>query len=103
MATVRVEIPTHLRSAAKLPHGEFTLEISGPVTQRTILDALEAKHPILTGTIRDHHTGKRRDFLRFFACQDDHSLDDPDAPVPPEVASGKEPFIIIGAVAGGAK
>ena len=103
MATVHVEIPTHQRSAAKLPHGEIALDISGPVTQRSILDALEAKHPILTGMVRDHHTGKRRDFLRFFACQEDHSLDDPDAPVPAEVASGKEPFIIIGAVAGGTK
>src|SRR5437588_6320083 len=101
MPTIRVELPAHLRTLAKLDRGEVMLEVTAPVTQRTILDALEAKYPVLTGTIRDHHTQQRRAFLRFFACEEDLSLEDPDAPVPPEVVQGKEPFLVIGAVAGG--
>jgi molybdopterin synthase sulfur carrier subunit len=97
---VRVVIPYHLRNLAKV-FGEIQLEIEGPVTQRTVLDALEARYPMLCGTIRDHVTHKRRDFLRYFACEQDISLDSPDAPLPAAVASGQEPFLVIGALAGG--
>jgi hypothetical protein len=81
--------------------GEVTLDVQGPVTQRSILDALEARYPMLQGTLRDHVTKKRRPFIRFFACQEDFSHESPDAPLPAEVASGKEPFLIVGAIAGG--
>jgi molybdopterin synthase sulfur carrier subunit len=97
---VRVVLPTHLRTLAKV-HGEVELEVPVPVTQRSLLDALEARHPMLRGTIRDHVTRQRRPFLRFFACEEDLSHDSPDAPLPEAVASGAEPFLIIGAIAGG--
>jgi hypothetical protein len=80
---------------------EVTLEVAAPATQRSVLDALEARYPMLRGTIRDHVTGERRPMLRFFACEEDLSLESPDAPLPEAVASGKEPFFIIGAIAGG--
>jgi molybdopterin synthase sulfur carrier subunit len=97
---IRVELPQHLRTLAKVGR-EVQLEIEGPVTQRSVLDALEARYPMLQGTIRDHDTLKRRAFLRFFACEQDLSHDPPDTPLPESVASGKEPFLIIGAIAGG--
>lgn len=98
--TIRVELPQHLRTLAKTGR-EVQLEVEGPVTQRSVLDALEAKYPMLCGTVRDHDSKKRRPFLRFFACEQDLSHDSPDAPLPEAVASGKEPFLIIGAIAGG--
>lgn len=98
--TIRVELPQHLRTLAKVGR-EVQLEIEGPVTQRAVLDALEARYPMLCGTIRDHVTQQRRAFLRFFACQQDLSHESPDAPLPDSVASGAEPFLIIGAIAGG--
>jgi sulfur-carrier protein len=97
---IRVVLPPHLRTLAKIA-GDVELEVNGVVTQRSILDALEARYPMLCGTIRDHVTQQRRPFLRFFACEGDLSLESPDAPVPEAVASGKEPFFIIGAIAGG--
>ncbi len=97
---IRVVLPTHLKTLAKVS-GEVKLDVQGPVTQRSILDALEAQYPALKGTIRDHDTLKRRPFLRFFACEEDRSHDSPDAPLPDAVASGAEPFFIIGAIAGG--
>ncbi|HWR15791.1 MAG TPA: MoaD/ThiS family protein [Terriglobales bacterium] len=97
---IRVELPAHLRTLAKVS-GEVQIEVNGAVTQRSVLDALEERYPMLRGTIRDHVTKKRRDFLRFFACAQDLSLESPDAALPEEVASGKEPFLIIGAIAGG--
>ncbi len=97
---IRVELPYHLRNLAQVK-GEVLLEVQGPVTQSSVLDALEARYPMLRGTIRDHGTKKRRDFLRFFACQQDLSHQSPDAPLPDEVASGKEPLLVIGAIAGG--
>lgn len=97
---VKVEIPPHLRTLANV-NGEITLDIAGAVTQRSILDALEQRYPMLCGTIRDHTTKQRRAFLRFFACAEDLSHEPPDAPLPEAVASGKEPFLIIGAIAGG--
>jgi len=97
---VRVEIPAHLRTLANV-NGEIALDVAGAVTQRSILDALEARYPMLCGTIRDHTTKQRRAFLRFFACAEDLSHEPPDAPLPEAVASGKEPFLIIGAIAGG--
>ena len=97
---IRVILPAHLKTLAHAD-GEVKLEVASPVTQRAVLDALEARYPMLRGTIRDHGTLKRRAFLRFFACEQDLSHESPDAPLPPEVASGKEPFLIIGAVAGG--
>jgi sulfur-carrier protein len=97
---IRVELPQHLRTLANVDR-EVTLEIDGPVTQRSVLDALEARYPMLRGTIRDHGTQQRRAFLRFFACEEDLSHESPDAPLPDAVASGKEPFLIIGAIAGG--
>jgi hypothetical protein len=97
---IRVGLPFHLRTLARVS-GEVELEVAGAVTQRTILDALEARYPNLRGTIRDHVTLKRRPFVRFFACAEDMSLESPDAPVPEKVAKGAEPFLIIGAIAGG--
>lgn len=97
---IRVLLPYHLRTLAKVT-GEVTLDVPAPVTQRAVLDALEAKHPALLGTIRDHGSSKRRPMIRFFACEEDLSNDDPDAPLPDAVASGREPFWIVGAIAGG--
>ncbi len=98
--TIRVILPPHLRALAHVS-GEVRLEVSAPVTQRTVLDALEAHYPMLQGAIREHVTLQRRAFLRFFACEEDLSHESPDAPLPEAVASGKEPFIVIGAIAGG--
>lgn len=98
--TIRVELPQHLRTLAHVGR-EVQLEMQGPVTQRTVLDALEACYPMLRGTIREHGTQQRRAFLRFFACEEDLSHESPDSPLPGAVASGKEPFLIIGAIAGG--
>ena len=97
---IRVELPSHLRTLAHIS-SEILLEVEGPATQRSVLDALEARYPVLCGTIRDHVTKQRRPFLRFFACEQDLSHESPDAPLPDAVASGAEPFIIIGAIAGG--
>ena len=97
---IRVVLPQHLRTLAKV-QGEVQLEIEGPITQRAVLDALEDKYPMLQGTIRDHVTKQRRAFLRFFACEEDLSHESPDALLPALVASGKEPFLVIGAIAGG--
>ena len=97
---VRVILPQHLRTLARID-GEVTLDISGPVTQRTVLDALEARFPMLRGTIRDHVTNKRRAFVRFFACEQDLSHESPDAPLPEAVTNGVEPLLIVGAMAGG--
>jgi hypothetical protein len=97
---IRVVLPQHLRTLAKVS-GEVNLEVATPVTQRTVLDALEARYPMLLGTIRDHVTRQRRPFLRFFACEEDLSHESPDAPLPEAVSSGKEPFLVIGAIAGG--
>ena len=98
---VRVELPAHLRTLARIAGHEVRVEVAGPPTVRTVLDALEAAYPMLRGTIRDHATQQRRAFLRFFACQQDLSHDSPDAPLPEAVASGAEPLIVLGAVAGG--
>ena len=97
---IRVILPFHLRTLAHVG-SEVTLEVEGPATQRSVLDALEARYPMLRGAIRDHDTLERRPFLRFFACEEDLSHNPPDAPLPDAVASGKEPFLIIGAIAGG--
>lgn len=97
---IRVILPQHLRTLAHVG-GEVSLEIVGPITQRSVLDALEAQYPMLRGAIRDHDTLQRRPFLRFFACEEDLSHELPDAPLPDAVASGTEPFIVIGAIAGG--
>jgi sulfur-carrier protein len=97
---IRVYLPAHLRMLARVT-GEVALEIEGLVTQRSILDALEAKYPPLRGTIRDHVTEQRRPFVRFFACEEDVSHEPPDAPLPNAVATGAEPFMIVGAIAGG--
>ena len=97
---IRVELPYHLRTLARVS-GEVKLEIEGRITQRAVLDALEACYPMLRGTIRDHVTLERRPFLRFFVCAEDWSHEPPDAPLPKEVTSGAEPFLIIGAIAGG--
>jgi hypothetical protein len=97
---IRVVLPAHLRKLADLT-GEVQLDVSGPVTQRAILDALEARYPTLRGTIRDHVTQRRRAFVRFFACREDLSHELPDAPLPEAVAQGAEPFVILGALAGG--
>ena len=97
---IRIVLPYHLRELARVA-GEVRLAIGGRATQRSVLDALEALHPTLRGTIRDHATQRRRPFLRFFACQEDLSHEPPDAPLPDAVASGAEPFFIVGAVAGG--
>ena len=97
---IRVVLPYHLRTLARVG-AEVALDVSGPVTLRSVLDALEARYPMLRGTIRDHATGQRRPMLRFFACEEDLSLEPPDTPLPAAIASGAEPFFIIGAIAGG--
>ena len=97
---IRVVLPVHLRTLARV-HGEVSLILDGPATQRSVLDALEARYPMLRGAIRDHITQKRRPFLRFFACGEDLSHQELDTPLPDEVASGTEPLLIVGAIAGG--
>jgi molybdopterin converting factor small subunit len=97
---IRVTLPAHLRNLAKVG-SEVSLAVEGPVTQRAVLDALEARYPVLRGTIRDHSTQQRRPFLRFFACREDWSHELPDTPLPEAVVAGEEPFMVIGAVAGG--
>jgi hypothetical protein len=97
---IRVALPGHLRTLARV-EGEVALEVAGPVTQRSVLEALEGRYPVLRGTIRDHVTQQRRPFIRFFACEQDLSHEPPDAPLPAAVASGSEPFLIVGAIAGG--
>jgi molybdopterin synthase sulfur carrier subunit len=97
---IRVSLPAHLRTLAQV-NGEVRVQVEGPVTQRSVLDALEAAYPMLRGTIRDHVTQQRRPFLRFFACAEDLSHEPPDAPLPDDVVSEAEPFLVIGAVAGG--
>jgi len=97
---IRVMLPQHLRTLARVD-GEVELDVVGVVTQRSVLNALEARYPVLRGTIRDHVTEQRRPFLRFFACEQDLSHEPPDAPLPDAVASGAEPFMVVGAIAGG--
>jgi hypothetical protein len=97
---IRVVLPAHLRTLARV-EGEVELDLDGEVTQRGVLDALEARYPVLRGTIRDHVTGRRRAFVRFFACERDLSHEPPDASLPEAVATGAEPFLVVGAVAGG--
>jgi molybdopterin synthase sulfur carrier subunit len=97
---ITVVLPAHLRTLARVT-GDVHLEVTGPITQRSILDALEDRYPALRGTIRDHVTLQRRPFVRFFACEQDLSHDSPDAPLPDAVASGAEPFLVVGAIAGG--
>jgi hypothetical protein len=97
---VRVHLPYHLKVLGKI-EGEVELDLAGAVTQRTILDALEARYPMLRGTIRDHQTALRRAFVRFYACQQDLSNESPDAPLPEAISTGQEPFLVIGALAGG--
>jgi molybdopterin synthase sulfur carrier subunit len=97
---IRIVLPPHLRTLAHVG-SELTLEVQGPITQRSVLDALEASYPMLRGTIRDHTTQQRRPFLRFFACEQDLSHQPPDAPLPDAIASGAEPLIVLGAIAGG--
>ena len=97
---IRVVLPFHLRTLARVD-GEVELETEGVATQRSVLDALEARYPVLRGTIRDHVTHERRPFIRFFACEQDLSHESPDAPLPAAVATGSEPFLVIGAIAGG--
>jgi hypothetical protein len=99
---IRVRLPQHLRNLAHVD-GEVQLQVEGPITQRTVLDALEAAYPTLRGTIREHGTLRRRSMVRFFACEQDLSHAAPDDPLPDEVASGKEPYLIVGAMAGGAE
>jgi sulfur-carrier protein len=98
--TIRVELPAHLRTLARVG-SEVSVDVDGSITQRSVLDALEATYPVLRGTIRDHGTLKRRPFLRFFACEQDLSHEPPDAPLPDAVAAGAEPFLVVGAMAGG--
>ena len=97
---IRIVLPTHLRTLARVD-GEVQLDLAGPVTQRAVLDALEARYPMLCGTIRDHGTQRRRAFVRFFACEQDLSHASPDTPLPDAVATGAEPLLIVGAMAGG--
>lgn len=98
---IRVVLPFHLRSLARVADSEVTLEITGPITIQSVLDALEATYPMLRGTIRDHGTLKRRPFIRFFACKEDLSLEAPEKVLPDAVVSGSEPFLVVGAMAGG--
>ena len=100
-STVRVVLPGHLRTLAQLAGSEVQVEVMGPVTQRSVLNALEVRYPMLQGTIRDHVSQRRRAFVRFFACEQDLSHESPDAPLPDAVASGAEPFLVVGAIAGG--
>jgi len=102
MPLIRIELPQHLRTLARISEHEVALEVAAPVTIARTLDVLEAAYPMLCGTIRDHTTLQRRAFLRFFACQQDLSLDPTDKPLPAAVVEGREPLIILGAVAGGA-
>jgi molybdopterin synthase sulfur carrier subunit len=97
---IRVVLPAHLRTLARV-NGEVELQVDGPATQRSVLDALEDRYPMLRGTIRDHHGGRRRAFIRFFACELDLSHEQPDAPLPHAVATGAEPYLVVGAMAGG--
>jgi sulfur-carrier protein len=97
---IRVALPAHLRALAKV-EGEVSLQVTGPVTQRSVLDALESRYPALRGTIRDHATRRRRAFVRFFACEQDLSHESPDTPLPHAVAIGAEPYLVVGAMAGG--
>ncbi|HEY3688505.1 MAG TPA: MoaD/ThiS family protein [Streptosporangiaceae bacterium] len=97
---IRVVLPGHLRALAAV-EGEVLLDVPGPVTQRSVLDALEARYPVLCGTIRDHDSTKRRAFVRFYACQEDLSNDPPDTPLPDQVATGAEPYLVVGSMAGG--
>ena len=97
---IRVAMPAHLRTLAGVD-GDVTVDVQGEVTRRTVLDALETRYPMLRGTIREHVSGERRPFLRFFACGEDITHDSPDDPLPQEIVSGKEPFYVIGAIAGG--
>jgi molybdopterin converting factor small subunit len=97
---IRVVLPAHLRTLTQVD-GEVKLDVAGQVTQRSVLDALEARYPVLCGTIRDHDGGRRRAFVRFFACERDLSHEEPDAPLPEAVATGAEPYLIVGAMAGG--
>ena len=97
---IRLVLPAHLRTLAHVD-GEVTLDVEGQATQRSVLDALEASYPVLRGTIRDHVTQQRRAFIRFFACEEDLSHESPDAPLPNAVATGAEPFLVVGAMAGG--
>jgi molybdopterin synthase sulfur carrier subunit len=97
---IRVTLPAHLRKLAHID-GEVSLEIAGQITQRSILDALEARYPMLRGTIREHVSGKRRAFVRFFACGEDLSHESPDTPLPEAIATGAQPFMVVGAIAGG--
>ncbi len=97
---IRVILPPHLRTLARVS-GEVLLDVGGQATQRSVLDALEVSYPMLRGTIRDHSTQQRRPFLRFFACSEDLSHEPPDTPLPDDVASGNEPFLVVGAIAGG--
>lgn len=97
---IRIVLPAHLRTLAQV-NGEVTVEIDRAATQRVVLDALEAQFPVLQGTIRDHVTQKRRSFIRFYACEEDLSHESPDAPLPEAVASGAEPLLVVGAMAGG--
>jgi hypothetical protein len=97
---IRVVLPFHLRNLARV-EGEVELEVASPVTVRAVLDALEVRYPVLRGTIRDHSTLKRRPFVRFFACKEDLSLEPPDTALPEEVVNGSEPFLVVGAMAGG--
>jgi hypothetical protein len=97
---IRVVLPFHLRNLARVD-GEVEIDVASPVTVRAILDALEARYPVLRGTVRDHDTLKRRPFIRFFACKEDLSLEPPDTLLPGEIVSGAEPFLIVGAMAGG--
>jgi molybdopterin synthase sulfur carrier subunit len=100
VSTIRVVLPPHLRTLARVDD-DVMLDVTGPVTQRAVLDALEAKYPVLRGTIRDQQTHRRRAFMRFFACEEDLSHESPDTPLPEAVARGAEPFFIVGALAGG--
>jgi len=97
---IRVVLPAHLKNLARVSN-EVRLEVTGPVTQRVVLDALEARYPMLRGTMRDHRTGLRRAFVRFYACEEDLSNESPDAPLPDRVVTGEEPFLVVGAMAGG--